>query len=111
MHFLLNVEKFLNFHENTHNTHNYRSYMFWSSATLREFVNSLAKVTLLLKRSVKLRCILCEDVAACRAMVCVLFVVQIAVCTTNSTHAIPWRAATSQRNIYDVILPSVLIEI
>ena len=50
--------------------------MFRSSTILRELVQSLAKVTLLLKRSVKLcRCILCGDVAACREMACVLFVV------------------------------------
>ena len=43
-----------------------------------ELVQSLAKVTLLLKRSVKLRrcSILCGDVAACREMACLLFVVQ-----------------------------------
>ena len=47
--------------------------MFRSSTILRELVQSLAKVTLLLKlRS----CILCGDVAACREMACVLFVVQ-----------------------------------
>ena len=52
-------------------------------------VQSLAKVTLLLKYSVKLRhCILCGDVAACHEMACVLFVVQTAACTTNSKHAI-----------------------
>ena len=40
--------------------------MFRSSIILRELVQSLAKVTLLLKHSVKLRhCILCGDVAAC----------------------------------------------
>ena len=51
--------------------------MFRSSTILRELVESLAKVTLLLNHSVKLRlCILCGDVAACREMVCVLFVVQ-----------------------------------
>ena len=51
--------------------------MFRSSINLRELVQSLAKVTLLSKHSVKLRrCILCGDVAACREMVCVLFVVQ-----------------------------------
>ena len=51
--------------------------MFRSSTILRELVQSLAKVTLLLKHSVKLRrCILCGDVAACREMACVLFVVQ-----------------------------------
>ena len=50
--------------------------MFRSSAILRELVQSLVKVTLLLKHSVKLRrCILCGDVAACREMACVLFVV------------------------------------
>ena len=62
--------------------------MFRSSTILRELAQSLDKVTLQLKHSVKLRrCILCGDVAACREMVCVLFVVQTAVCTTNSTHA------------------------
>ena len=46
--------------------HNYRYYMFRLSTILRELVQSLAKVTLLLKHSVKLRrCILCGDVAAC----------------------------------------------
>ena len=65
--------------------------MFRSSTILREIVQSLAKVTLLLKHSVKLRRrIFCVDVAACREMACVLFVVQTAVCTTNSTHA-KWR--------------------
>jgi len=62
--------------------------MFRSTTILRELVQSLAKVTLLLKHSVKLRhCILCEDLAAYREMACMLFVVQTAVCTTNSTHA------------------------
>ena len=51
--------------------------MLRASTILRELVQSLAKVTLLLKHSVKLRrCILCGDVAACREMACVLFVVQ-----------------------------------
>ena len=51
--------------------------MFRSSTILRELVQSLAKVTLLLKHSVKLRCcILCGDVAACREMARVLFAVQ-----------------------------------
>ena len=73
MHFLLNLEKF-NLHENAHN---YRSYMFRSSTILRELVQSLVKVTLLLKHSVKLHhCLLCGDVAACREMERVLFVVQ-----------------------------------
>ena len=48
--------------------------MFRSSTILRELVQSQAKVKLLLKHSVKLRCILCGDVAACREMACVLFV-------------------------------------
>jgi len=40
--------------------------MFWSPTILRELVQSLVKVTLLLKHSVKLRHrILCGDVAAC----------------------------------------------
>ena len=56
--------------------------MFWFSTILRELVQSLAKVTLLLKHSVKSRrYILCGDVAACREMACVLFVVQTAVTT------------------------------
>ena len=47
--------------------------MFRSLTILRELVQSLDKVTLLLKHSVKLRrCILCGDVAACREMACVL---------------------------------------
>jgi len=51
--------------------------MFRSSTILRELVQSLGNVTLLLKRSVKLRLfILCGDVAACREIGCVLFVVQ-----------------------------------
>ena len=71
MHLLLNLE-ILNLYENTHN---YRFYMFLSSTILRELLQSLPKVTLLLKHSVKLRpCILCGDVAACREMACVLFV-------------------------------------
>ena len=61
--------------------------MFRSSTILRELVQSLAKVPLLLKHSVRLRrCILCGDVAACRETACVLFVVQTAVCTTNSVN-------------------------
>ena len=74
--------------------------MFRSSTILRELVQSLAKVTLLLKCSVKLRrCIWCGDVPACREMACVLFVVQTAVCTTNSTHAVSRHAAKFPHNI------------
>ena len=58
--------------------------MFQSSTNLRELVQSLAKVTLLLKHSVKLRHILCGDEPACREMVCVLFVVQTAQQTTHT---------------------------
>jgi hypothetical protein len=61
--------------------------MFRSSTKLREFVQSLAKVTFLLKHSVKLRrCILCGDVAACREMACVLFVVQTDTSLHNKQH-------------------------
>ena len=70
--------------------------MFRSSTIPRELVQILAKVILLLKHSVILRgFILCGDEAACREITCVLFVVQTAVCTTNSTHAISRHAATS----------------
>ena len=45
--------------------------MFRSSTILRELVQILANVTLLLKHSVKLyRCILGGDVAACHGTVC-----------------------------------------
>ena len=74
--------------------------MFLSSTILREVVQNLAKVIFLLKNSAKLcRCILCGDVAACREIACVLFVVKTAVCTTNSTHSISLHAATSLHNI------------
>ena len=64
--------------------------MFPSSTIARELVQSLAKVIFLLRHSVKLRrCLLCGDVAACREMAYVLFVVQteslhnrLSVCTT-----------------------------
>jgi len=50
--------------------------MFRSSTILRELVESLAKDTLLLKHSEKLRrCIVCADVVACRETACVLCVV------------------------------------
>jgi len=52
---------------------------------IRELVQSLDKVTLLSKHSVKSRhCILCGDVTACHEMACVLFVVQ----TLQSLHNI-----------------------
>ena len=50
--------------------------MFRSSAIFRELALNLAKVTFLLKHSVKLRrCILFGDVAACHGTACVLFAV------------------------------------
>ena len=74
--------------------------MFRSSTILRELVQSLANVTLLLKHSVKLRrCIMCGDVTACREIGCVLFVVQTTICTTKSTYAFSRHAATSPHNI------------
>ena len=61
--------------------------MFRSSTILRELVQSLAKVPLLLKHLVKLRrCILCGDVAACREIACVLFVVQADISLHNKQH-------------------------
>jgi len=39
------------------------------------------------------------DVAACREMACVLFVVQTVVYTTNSTHAVSQHVATYPRSI------------
>jgi len=54
--------------------------MFRSSTILMELVQSLAKVILLLKHSVKLRrCILCGDVAACRETACVLVYVLLGI--------------------------------
>ena len=54
--------------------------MFRSSTILRELVQNPAKVTLLLKHSVKLRrCVFRGDVAACLEMTRVLFVVQTAI--------------------------------
>jgi hypothetical protein len=86
--------------------------MFRSSTILRKLVQSLAKVTLLLKYTVKFRrYILCGDVAARREMACVLFVVETAVCTTNSTHAPFHDTLLHLHTIYnDVILLNVLTE-
>jgi hypothetical protein len=62
------------------------------STILRELVQSLAKVTLLLKHSVKLRRrILCGDVAACSEISCVLFVVQTAVQSAQQTTHTPFH--------------------
>jgi len=58
-----------------------------------ELVQSLDKVTLLLIHSVKLRrCILLGNVAACREMACVLFVVQSA--TAQQTAHTKWHTIT-----------------
>ena len=69
--------------------------MFRSSTILRERVQSLAKVTLLLKYSVKLRrCILCADVAACCEMAFVLFVEQTDKIRVKKNHgyfALSWQ--------------------
>ena len=70
--------------------------MFRSSTILRELVQSLAKVTFLLKHLAKLRyCILCGDVAACRKTVCVLFVVQTSLWYNANTMLPAGRPATS----------------
>jgi hypothetical protein len=88
--------------------------MFRCSTILRERVQSLAKVTLLLKRLVKLsRCILCGDVAACREMACVLFVVQTDTQTAQQTARTPFHDVLQYlHTIYnDVILLNVLTEV
>jgi hypothetical protein len=88
--------------------------MFRSSTILTELVPSLAKVIFLLKHSVKLRrCTLCGDVAACREMACVLFVVQAEYQSAQETAHTPFHDMLPHlHTIYnDVILLSVLIEI
>ena len=83
--------------------------MFRFSTILRELVQSLATVTLLVKHSVKLRrCIFCGDVAACSEMTCVLFVVQ----TAQQTAHTPFHDKLPHfHTIYDVILLNVLREV
>ena len=86
--------------------------MFRSSTIIREFVQSLDKVTFLLKHLVKLRrCILCGDVAACREMACVLFVVQSA--TAQQTAHTPFHYMLPHlHTIYNyLILLNVLTEV
>ena len=86
--------------------------MFRSSTIPRELVQSLAKVTLLLKHSVKsLRCILCGDVAACREMACVMFVVQTE--SAQQTAHTPFHDMLPhlQTVFIDIILLNVLTEI
>ena len=77
-----------------------------------ELVQSLAKVTLLLKHSVKLRhCILCGDVAACHETACVLFVVQTE--SAQQTAHTPFHDMLLHlHTVYnDVILLNVLTEV
>ena len=50
--------------------------MFRSSTILRELVQSLTNFIFMLNHSVKLRRILCGDVAACHGTARVMFVVQ-----------------------------------
>ena len=51
--------------------------MFQSSTIIRELALSLVKVIFTLKHSVKLRLyLLCDCVAACQGMACVLYAVQ-----------------------------------
>jgi len=73
---------------------------------LRELVQSLAKVTFLLKHSVKLHhCVLCGDVAACREMTCVLYAQQTA-------HRPFYNMLTHLYTIYNgTILLNVLTEV
>jgi hypothetical protein len=86
--------------------------MFRFSTILRELVQSLAKIMFMLKYPLKLRRFLLHgDVAACREMACVLFVVQTDVFTANSTHAISRHAATSSHNIQRRNLLNVLTEV
>jgi patatin-like phospholipase/acyl hydrolase len=87
--------------------------MFRSSTILRELVQSLAKVKFLSKHLVKLCRILCGDVAACREMACVLFVVQTAAQSAQQTAHTPFHDMLPHlHTIYnDVILPNVLTEV
>ena len=76
-------------------------------------MQSLAKITLLLKHSVKLRlCILCGDVAASREMACVLFIVQTDQCAQQTAHTPFHDMLPHLYTIYkDVILLNVLTEV
>jgi hypothetical protein len=85
--------------------------MFQSSTILKELVQSLAKLTLLLKHSVKLRRILCGDVAACREVECVLFVVQTNQSAQQTAHTPFHDMLPHLHTIYDVILLNFLTEV
>ena len=59
--------------------------MFQSSTIIRELALNLAKVILMLKHSVKLRrYLLCDCVAACHEMTCVLYALQNVQHTTHT---------------------------
>jgi hypothetical protein len=76
-----------------------------SSTILREHVGSLAKLILLFKHSVKLRrCILWVDVAACREMACVLFVVQTYQFLQQTAHTIFHDMLPQLHTIYNVVI-------
>jgi hypothetical protein len=62
---------------------------------------SLAKVMLILKHSVKLRCyLLCGGVAACPGMACVLCAVQS---TEHNTHAILAHVQSTAHNTHAIL--------
>jgi len=62
--------------------------MFRPSTIIKELVLNLAKVTVVLKHSMKLRrYLLCGCVAACRGMVCVLHALQNANQSHSAQHA------------------------
>ena len=78
-----------------------------SSRIIRELALNLAKVIFTLKHSVKLRrYLLCDCVAACHAMACVLYAVQNAQHTTHT----PFHDMLPHNRIInnDVISPNVL---
>ena len=81
--------------------------MFRSSTIIRDVALNLAKVTFILKDSVKLRrYLLCGCVTACHGMLCVLYTVQNA---KHATHT-PFHDMLPHNRIInnDVISPNVL---
>jgi hypothetical protein len=77
-----------------------------------ELVLRLAKVTLSLKHSVKLHRILCGDVAACREMVCMLFVAHTDQSAQQTAHMPFHDMLPHLHTIYDdLILLNVLTEV
>ena len=66
--------------------------MFRSSTIIRELALNLAKVTLMLKHSVKLsRYLLSGCVAACHGMACLLYAVHSAQHTTHTPNFLVFR--------------------